>query len=236
MIGTRAERPDDTRAVVARHRGKALSAALSGVLALAACGSPGRRRRPRRARDRSAPSWAPLRSRSSRYFETGFPLAKALADEFTKQFPNVTLDIREDQFTVIMENRPRVLAGDNAPDLIRLPDDHRPGQGRPAEEPRRLLHRVRLGQVPGLAAGAAARRRERPSARRGLALRDGPQLQPDRRLLQQGAGRADRHDRSRRPTLAEFDDAAGEGQGRRHPADHAVERDPPAGSPSRCRT
>ncbi|MFV2083537.1 ABC transporter substrate-binding protein [Micromonospora sp. LOL_021] len=55
------------------------------------------------------------------YAETGFPLAKALADEFSNQYPNVTFNVREDQFTVIVENAPRVLAGDNAPDIIRLP-------------------------------------------------------------------------------------------------------------------
>lgn len=55
------------------------------------------------------------------YAETGFPLAKALADEFHKQHPNVTFNVREDQFTAIVENAPRVLAGDNAPDIIRLP-------------------------------------------------------------------------------------------------------------------
>ncbi|QNP68157.1 extracellular solute-binding protein [Streptomyces roseirectus] len=55
------------------------------------------------------------------YAETGFPLAKALADEFTRQHPNVTFKVREDQFTVLVENAPRVLAGDNPPDVIRLP-------------------------------------------------------------------------------------------------------------------
>ena len=55
------------------------------------------------------------------YFETGFPLPTKLSEEFTKQFPNVTFDIKEDQFANLMENSPRVLAGDNAPDLIRLP-------------------------------------------------------------------------------------------------------------------
>ena len=55
------------------------------------------------------------------YFETGFPLPSRLAEEFTKQFPNVTFEIKEDQFQNLMENSPRVLAGDNAPDLIRLP-------------------------------------------------------------------------------------------------------------------
>jgi raffinose/stachyose/melibiose transport system substrate-binding protein len=54
------------------------------------------------------------------YFETGFPLPKQLADEFTKQFPNVKWNIREDQFAVITQNAPRVLA-DDPPDLMRLP-------------------------------------------------------------------------------------------------------------------
>lgn len=55
------------------------------------------------------------------YFETGFPLPTNLSTEFTKQFPNVTFDIKEDQFANLMENSPRVLSEDNAPDLIRLP-------------------------------------------------------------------------------------------------------------------
>jgi len=56
----------------------------------------------------------------SGYFETGFPLPKDLTDEFTKQYPNVTFDIREDQFAVITQNAPRVLQ-DSPPDLMRLP-------------------------------------------------------------------------------------------------------------------
>jgi raffinose/stachyose/melibiose transport system substrate-binding protein len=55
------------------------------------------------------------------YFETGFPLPTRLAEEFTKQFPHVTFDIKEDQFANLMENSPRVLSEDGAPDLIRLP-------------------------------------------------------------------------------------------------------------------
>ncbi len=55
------------------------------------------------------------------YFETGFPLPTELSKEFTKQFPNVTFNIKEDLFATLMENSPRVLARDDAPDLIRLP-------------------------------------------------------------------------------------------------------------------
>jgi raffinose/stachyose/melibiose transport system substrate-binding protein len=55
------------------------------------------------------------------YFETGFDLPFELADEFTRQFPNVTWDISQDQFTNLMNATPRLLSGDNPPDLIRLP-------------------------------------------------------------------------------------------------------------------
>jgi len=55
------------------------------------------------------------------YFETGFDLPFKLSEEFTKQFPNVTWDIKQDQFTNLINETPRVLASDNPPDLIRLP-------------------------------------------------------------------------------------------------------------------
>jgi raffinose/stachyose/melibiose transport system substrate-binding protein len=55
------------------------------------------------------------------YFETGFDIPFKLADEFTKQFPNVTWNIKQDQFTNLINETPRLLSGDNPPDLIRLP-------------------------------------------------------------------------------------------------------------------
>jgi len=55
------------------------------------------------------------------YFETGFDLPFKLSEEFTKQFPNVTWDIKQDQFSNLMTATPRLLSGDNPPDLIRLP-------------------------------------------------------------------------------------------------------------------
>ena len=55
------------------------------------------------------------------YFETGFDLPFKLAEEFTRQYPNVTWDIKQDQFTNLINETPRLLAGDNPPDLIRLP-------------------------------------------------------------------------------------------------------------------
>ena len=62
-------------------------------------------------------------------------------------------------------------------------------QGRAAQEPRRLRHGVRLGQVARRAARPEPRR-DRRDPRFGLALCHGPQLQPDRRLLQQEARRS----------------------------------------------
>ncbi len=55
------------------------------------------------------------------YFETGFDLPFKLADEFTKQFPNVTWNISQDQFANLITSAPLLLASDNPPDLIRLP-------------------------------------------------------------------------------------------------------------------
>jgi raffinose/stachyose/melibiose transport system substrate-binding protein len=55
------------------------------------------------------------------YFETGFDIPFKLSDEFTKQFPNVTWKISQDQFTNLTNSTPRLLASDTPPDLIRLP-------------------------------------------------------------------------------------------------------------------
>ena len=55
------------------------------------------------------------------YFETGFDLPFRLAEEFAEQYPNVTWDIKQDQFANLINSTPRLLSGDNPPDLIRLP-------------------------------------------------------------------------------------------------------------------
>ena len=55
------------------------------------------------------------------YFETGFDIPFKLAEEFTKQYPNVTWDINQDQFANLINSTPLLLAGDNPPDLLRLP-------------------------------------------------------------------------------------------------------------------
>jgi raffinose/stachyose/melibiose transport system substrate-binding protein len=55
------------------------------------------------------------------YFETGFDIPFKLSDEFTKEFPNVTWNIKQDQFTNLTNETPRLLASDTPPDLIRLP-------------------------------------------------------------------------------------------------------------------
>ncbi|MCP2246611.1 ABC transporter substrate-binding protein [Lentzea aerocolonigenes] len=105
------------------HRGSLAGAALLAAALLAACGGPGG------TGVQSTDTGAALTEKPTcgtqpvtlrAYFETGFPLPKALSDEFSKQFPNVKWDIREDQFAVITQNAPRVLA-DDPPDLMRLP-------------------------------------------------------------------------------------------------------------------
>ncbi|MCE7082617.1 ABC transporter substrate-binding protein [Streptomyces sp. ST2-7A] len=53
--------------------------------------------------------------------ETGFPATDELAEEFTRQHPNVTFKINRDTFQNLTANAPRLLASDTPPDLIRLP-------------------------------------------------------------------------------------------------------------------
>ncbi|WP_347679760.1 extracellular solute-binding protein [Plantactinospora sp. B24E8] len=99
-----------------------LASLVTAAVSVTACSAPGS------DQESPADSTAPISTELGTepitlemYAETGFPLAKALADEFTRQHPNVRFNVREDQFTVIVENAPRVLASDNAPDIIRLP-------------------------------------------------------------------------------------------------------------------
>ncbi len=54
-------------------------------------------------------------------FETGFDIPFKLTEEFTKQYPNVTFDVSQDQFANLITTTPLVLASDNPPDLLRLP-------------------------------------------------------------------------------------------------------------------
>ncbi|GAA3432619.1 ABC transporter substrate-binding protein [Kutzneria kofuensis] len=105
------------------HRRSAIAVVVLAATLATACGGPGS------GSAQSTDTGAALTEKPtcgtqpvtlSAYFETGFPMAKALTDEFSKQFPNVKWDIREDQFAVITQNAPRVLA-DDPPDLMRLP-------------------------------------------------------------------------------------------------------------------
>ncbi len=105
-----------------RMRGWAvLATTVTAGLALTACAPPGAD-----TSGTQAPTGAVTLSCGtdpvtlSAYVETGFPLFNDLTAEFTKQFPNVTFNTREDQFAVITQNAPRVLV-DSPPDIMRLP-------------------------------------------------------------------------------------------------------------------
>jgi raffinose/stachyose/melibiose transport system substrate-binding protein len=108
---------------------RALAATLVvGALALAGCSSPGSNSstpEPEAPDTGTTPDATAIDCGTEPvtlkgYFETGFPLPTELAREFERQYPNVTFDIREDQFAVLTQGAPRVLA-DDPPDLMRLP-------------------------------------------------------------------------------------------------------------------
>ena len=52
--------------------------------------------------------------------ESGVELSGKLAAEFTKQHPNITFNITQDNFQNLDANAPKLLASDTPPDLIRL--------------------------------------------------------------------------------------------------------------------
>jgi raffinose/stachyose/melibiose transport system substrate-binding protein len=95
--------------------------AVSTQTATATAGSPGASSGPSATAVAAGPTCGTDPVKLNAYFETGFDLPFKLSEEFTKQFPNVTWDIKQDQFTNLMSSTPRLLAGDNPPDLIRLP-------------------------------------------------------------------------------------------------------------------
>jgi len=53
------------------------------------------------------------------YHETISELMPQLSAEFTKQYPNVTFDLKSDSFANATANLPRLLSGDNPPDISR---------------------------------------------------------------------------------------------------------------------
>ena len=134
MVGINLNR-DHTTSVTAR-----LFLAMVLASIIAGCASPGAVTSPPAAPSEAATASAPAATATepaaseattpgcgtdpvvlNAYFETGFDIPFKLSEEFTKQFPNVTWDIKQDQFTNLMTATPRLLSGDNPPDLIRLP-------------------------------------------------------------------------------------------------------------------
>ena len=85
-------------------------------------------------------------------------------------------------------------------------DDGLAGQGRPAEEPRRLRHRVRLGQVAGRAARAEPCRHGWRPRGAGSLYALGLNYSLTGVFYNKKLADADRHDRSRRRRVAEFED------------------------------
>jgi raffinose/stachyose/melibiose transport system substrate-binding protein len=127
MVSIAPDRP----IVIALPAARLLAVAFAAIL-VAACAAPGAVSTPSVAASASgaAPSASAAAAgptcgsdpvKLNAYFETGFDLPFKLSEEFTKQFPNVTWEIKQDQFTNLMSATPRLLSGDNPPDLIRLP-------------------------------------------------------------------------------------------------------------------
>ena len=116
-----------------RRAVSAVALGLAGALTVAACSPPGGETNSEAEETATSSSTASASAAPagdvvcpsedvtiSAYVETGFPIFAELAAEFENQYPNVTFDIREDQFAVITQNAPRTLA-DSETDIMRLP-------------------------------------------------------------------------------------------------------------------
>ena len=125
------------------------SARFAGVVAIVAAVGMGTGTSasspPDSAADAAAPDCGTEPVELRAYFETGFDLPFELADEFTQQFPNVTWDISQDQFTNLMNATPAAAVGRQPARSDPVAVDGVARQRRAADEPRRLRHAVRLG-------------------------------------------------------------------------------------------
>lgn len=102
--------------------GRLVALALALSLGAAACSAPGADQESTSEESRDVTSELTDEEVTLElYLETGFPVVEELGKEFTEQHPNITFDIRSDQFATLTENASRVMASDDAPDLIRLP-------------------------------------------------------------------------------------------------------------------
>lgn len=114
-------RPREGRGTAIPVRRRAVVVAVAaGVLALAGC-APGSPAAAPKSSDEVDLKLTADKITIKIQDESGFPVSGDLAAEFTKQHPNVTFKIVRDSFQNLTANAPRLLAGADAPDLIRLP-------------------------------------------------------------------------------------------------------------------
>ncbi|MBB0243859.1 extracellular solute-binding protein [Streptomyces alkaliphilus] len=106
-----------------RQRAAVASIAATTGIVLAACAPGGNSAAPEPAGDATEVSTELTSEEITLTIadETGFPATDELAEEFTRQHPNVTFRINRDTFQNLTANAPRLLASDTPPDLIRLP-------------------------------------------------------------------------------------------------------------------
>jgi multiple sugar transport system substrate-binding protein/raffinose/stachyose/melibiose transport system substrate-binding protein len=92
------------------------------VVGLAACGSPGSDAPPSRDDEAVNTDVDTLRGVVDITIDaTQAESLKPLTDAFTAEHPDVTFDITGEDFAALQQNAPRLMAGDEVPDLIALP-------------------------------------------------------------------------------------------------------------------
>ena len=113
-------------APVGRTRTRARRGAVGVVgvalaVAVAACGSPGEDAPSAEPGDASTEIDGTKATVDITVDTTQVESLQRIADAFTALHPDVTFDITGEQFAALQQNAPRLMTGDNAPDLISLP-------------------------------------------------------------------------------------------------------------------
>lgn len=101
----------------------AVGVALAAISPLAACAGPGATEAGEDVKPSAISTTLPKGKVVVKvYVDTVFvdPL-KPITDAFTKEFPNVTFDVKADDFTNLMQNGQKVISSPDAPDLMRYP-------------------------------------------------------------------------------------------------------------------
>ena len=147
------------------------------------------------------------------------PLFQKLASLFEAKYPNITVKVIGQDFNTLQTNVPRILAGCNVPDIIRLGAFGNTVTDKQLANLDPYAATYGWNNWPQSQFESTRSNANGNRARHRIAVRRRPRLRPDRGLLQQGPARA-RSGLSVPATLAALEADMAKAKAKRHPAHH----------------